>query len=119
MIHKQIFPGPWTYNGNGIVRTLQYENSFPRMDIVIRESIQNSLDARKTEGSNLDMRFRFEEFDVKSLSDHLEGTESLFRDRFGPRSRFLEISDVGTFGLNGPLESIKRAEYGNLIKLVY
>lgn len=119
MIHKQIFPGPWTYNGNGIVRTLQYENSFPRMDIVIRESIQNSLDARKTEGSNLDMRFRFEEFDVKSLSDHLEGTESLFRDRFGPRSRFLEISDVGTVGLNGPLESIKRAEYGNLIKLVY
>ena len=119
MIHKQIFPGPWTYNGNGIVRTLQYESSFPRMDIVIRESIQNSLDARKTEGSNLDMRFRFGGFDVKSLSDHLEGTENIFRERFRPESRFLEISDVDTVGLNGPLESIKRAEYGNLIKLVY
>ena len=119
MIHKEILPGPWTYNGNGIVRTLQYENSIPRIDIAIREAIQNSLDARNTEGSSLDMGFRFGRFSVGDFSRQLDDVRDKFSIRFGSEASFLEISDLDTVGLNGPLESNKRAEYGNLIKLVY
>lgn len=81
---------------------------------LVRESIQNSLDA-KIDGEQVKVRFTFGELtDIPSfrlyagLKRHLEAPRNGLNDPPGPEDgvRFLAIEDFGTYGLTGDTTQI-------------
>ena len=119
MIHKVLLPGIYTTNGNGVRRCLQYDSNTSKMDILVRESIQNSYDALKDDADSLNIHFNFGSFNTVELAYELDGIHNKLIERYPGKSDYLEIRDMETVGLDGPLESRVIEEYGNLIKLVY
>ncbi|MBL8909281.1 MAG: hypothetical protein JNM17_01135, partial [Archangium sp.] len=93
------------------------------LDLLVRESVQNSLDAAVDAAVNVD--FRFGELDAADVLSCLG--ESQVTKRMAGRGlsrRFLEIRDTGTSGLTGPT-SLKElaltpgSDHGNILKLIY
>ena len=101
-------------NSEGLLKTDQNMNT-PRMDILVRESIQNSLDAFTEKTVRID--YTIGDYDTEILSRHLpELTDVLPKY---PR-RFMCIRDSGTTGLKGPVRitDIEGRDPGNYISLV-
>ena len=106
-----------TINGNGLRQALVY--NYPLIDVVVRESIQNSLDALKPDSEYLEMSFRTGTFDIEEFDSALDEEDYGLEDRFFGINEFLEIRDTGTFGLDGSPEVSDDIEPGRLTKLVY
>lgn len=104
-------------NGNGMRQALVY--GYPMIDVLVRESIQNSLDALPRGSNSLNMYYNTSSFSVsqfeKILGDHQYGLEN----RFEQYADLLEIRDVGTCGLDGPTIVSDEVEAGRWTKLVY
>ena len=104
-------------NGNGMRQALVY--GYPMIDVLVRESIQNSLDALPRGSISLNMYYNTSSFSVsqfeRMLGDHQYGLEN----RFGQCADLLEIRDVGTYGLDGPTIVSDEVEAGRWTKLVY
>lgn len=114
--------GKMGQSGSSLLRLIQ-NNSMPVLDLLVRESIQNSLDAcRKQESEYVEVNFITGCFRSESLAGELEClTEPLIR-RFGNGTQnYLAIRDSHTEGLTGVLQykQVKDHKYGNLLKLVY
>ena len=85
---------------------MSQNTSDSRLDLLVRESIQNSLDAAL--GSDVVVDYRFNRYDPIRLKRVFPGLESVW-DRV---SRLcIVISDRGTAGLTGP---VRMDEVGNL-----
>ena len=106
-----------TINGSGMRQALVY--NYPLIDVVVRESIQNSLDALKPDSENLEMSFRTGTFDIGKFDTALDEEDYGLKERFSGNDEFLEIRDRGTFGLDGSPEVSDDIEPGRLTKLVY
>lgn len=106
-----------TINGNGLRQALVY--NYPLIDVVVRESIQNSLDAMKPDSEHLEMSFRTGTFDIAEFDSALDEEDYRLNDRLSGINEFLEIRDTGTFGLDGSPEVSDDIEPGRLTKLVY
>ncbi|MEH6948050.1 hypothetical protein V7068_13470 [Bacillus sp. JJ634] len=108
--------------GSSLLKSLQ-NNNLPVLDLLARESIQNSLDAAlKTEQYDsvvVDIGTR--EINVPSLAKHFEGIENNLIERFnGSNPKSLYISDKNTTGLTGNIDyRLGLEEAGNIYKLVY
>lgn len=108
--------------GSSLLKSLQ-NNNLPVLDLLIRESIQNSLDATlKTDQHDsviLDMGLR--NINVPSLGKHFEGIEDSLNERYTncyPKS--LYIRDKNTTGLTGNIDYRSGLqEAGNIYKLIY
>ena len=103
-----------------IVSALQNATLHP-LDLLVRESIQNSLDAALDENKKRDVRVQFSvgDFDVDRFADYL-GTKCAARIKIGlkkfhPGRRFISIRDSECSGLTGDPAS----KDSNLYKLVY
>lgn len=103
-----------------IVSALQNTTLHP-LDLLVRESIQNSLDAALDDNVERDVRIDFErgEFDVKAFSEFL-GPQCAFRlergvSNLGLGNKFIAIRDSRCTGLTGSPKSNE----SNLYKLVY
>lgn len=103
--------------------------SDPIVDVVVREAIQNSLDAGLSTQSNSEVRdyvkvdFSVGEFVSKKFSTQLEGITDKINTLY-PENKYsyLSIRDTYTSGLTGPLnfpECEDPENPGNLIKLVF
>lgn len=113
--------GKMKLSGSTLLRSLQ-NNSEPILDILVRESIQNSLDAAKTKTGAVSVEFLTGSFRKDSLNCVLETTEEHFNRRFPDSEyRYLAIRDSNTKGLTGKMDPAEETnnEYGNLTKLVY
>ena len=119
--------GRMSQTGSSLI-TLYQDKHTPILDLLIREAIQNCLDAGKNTSPHaekkeyVEVHFMTGDFHPHELNSILSGsTESL--DRRFPQScaRYLAISDKYTAGLTGPLRmsDVKDYQYGNLLKLVY
>jgi hypothetical protein len=108
--------------GSSLLRLIQ-NNDMPLLDLLVREAVQNSLDAAipNNEGSvNID--FSVNSFDSSLLSAELEGISDNLNRRFpNEQYKLLEIRDKYTQGLTGPLHYhyVQDHNFGNLLKLVY
>ena len=114
-------PDRMAQSGKSLLRLMQ-NNSMPTLDLFVRESIQNSLDARNGSKENVKIDFFLNTFEAKNLSCELEGITEGLRNIFtSDLGRYLAIKDSNTFGLTGELNAdcVKNNEYGNLLKLVY
>lgn len=114
-------------SGSSLLRLIQNQDT-PLLDLFVRESIQNSLDAAKNSNLPVKVEINVGNFEAAKLNAHLEGVEDAFNKKFNSTAqyKFLEIRDSNTTGLTGPTssEDVNKNEngvydFGNLLKLVY
>lgn len=113
--------GRMSESGSSLLRLIQNQDT-PLLDLLVRESIQNSLDAGKANFNNVDVAFKVGEFNCRELNKNFEKVESRLNQRYTARTgRFLSVSDKNTQGLTGPMRysEVKNNQFGNLLKLVY
>ena len=114
-------PGRMTQSGSSLLKLIQ-NNSMPILDLLVRESIQNSLDAANEIGNYVKVNFITGAFSANELNLELEGISASLNKRFsGDKYEYLAIRDSNTVGLTGPLhyDEVQDNNYGNLLKLVY
>lgn len=107
-------------DGDAILRSLQNKN-LNIVDLMVRESLQNSLDATLPTSDITEVDFNVGQFDSKSLASHLEGIEYKLSTEFPGQNKFLSISDKNTSGLTGDFETnnAELLEKSNFQKLVF
>ncbi len=113
--------GRMSQTGSSLLRLIQ-NNNMPILDLLVRESIQNSLDAKVSDARYVDVEFITGKFDKANLNNELEKVTQKLNARYrGKDYDFLAIRDTNTEGLTGPLryEDVRNNEYGNLLKLIY
>lgn len=117
-------PGRMTQSGSSLLKLIQ-NNKTPTLDLFVRESAQNSLDAYNpdTNKKYVSVEYLTGQFDSYRLADELEGiTESLISKFPDKKYQYLAVCDSNTHGLTGPMDVNDVPEdnsYGNLLKLVY
>lgn len=108
--------------GSVTLKSLQNDN-VPELDLLVRESIQNSSDASlNLPGQFYNVNFNTGTFKPSSFNSFLTGIENDLNSRFpGESADFLEIRDTGTSGLTGCVRKseIKSDDHGNFFKLIY
>ena len=115
-------PGRQVNAGSAILR--QCPENLPVLDLLIRESVQNSLDAGLgVPGRYLKVFFNTGDFDAKRFNETLTGLSDCLNDRYSQQERFIEIRDVGAAGLTGPVRTSEalanQCDHGNFYKLIY
>lgn len=114
-------PGRMTQSGSSLFRLIQNHKT-PVLDLLVRESIQNSLDAHKLDAKYVTVEFLTGEFNSSKLGNELEGiTEELQKRYPNENYQYLAVCDSNTVGLTGEMDvkNVKHNNYGNLLKLVY
>ena len=86
--------------GTSVHKSMQ-DVGMPILDIFVRESIQNSLDAQddKNHSSAIVVEYETGDYDLKSLSREFSGIN--LRAKRGITNRFLAVRDKNTLGLTG------------------
>lgn len=108
--------------GSSLLKSLQNDAMVP-LDLLVRECIQNSLDACTGAGA-VHVAFGLSTHSTDAVASVLGGPvqASLREKHRKPSYRQLVIADYNTFGLTGPLsvgELQPGAPHGNFMKLVY
>lgn len=114
-------PGRMTQSGSSLLKLIQ-NNNMPILDLLVRESIQNSLDAKNEKDSYVTVEFFTGEFNKGFLNSELEGiTESLNKKYSKNEYKYIAVRDSNTVGLTGKLhyDEVMDNQYGNLLKLIY
>lgn len=97
--------------------------SLSMVDLLVRESVQNSLDAgMDVDGECVKVDYIVDHFDKAALNSHLECVGDILDSRFkNDGYKFIAVRDSGTTGLTGKLrlDDITSQNKGNLYKLVY
>lgn len=109
--------------GSAVLKSLQNE-SIPTIDLLVREAIQNSLDASQPMDSRrCRVNFTEGEFKTQEVNHLFKGIDSLLDKKYGTSgtAKFLEIRDGLTTGLTGPIdkEHLADKEHGNFLKLIF
>lgn len=107
-------------SGSSLMRLIQ-NNELPTLDLLVRESIQNSSDAAKPDAEDVQIDFNIITFNALNVNKHFEGITEKLNDRSSDESALLEIRDTNTSGLIGPLtyDDAVDNNFGNLINLIY
>lgn len=111
-----------TAYGSAFLKSLQTEK-LPELDLLIRESVQNSSDASiGIDHKSFWIDYNYSEFDPSQLFKAMKGIEGPLRERYGEGQQFfLEIRDSKTMGLTGPYdkEDLSDSDHGNYFKLIF
>lgn len=108
-------------SGSSLLRLIQ-NNSLPILDLLVREVVQNSLDAANSSDSCVEMDFVSGQFMPQQLNSHFDIIGGKLNQRFKQaKCDFIAVRDSNTVGLTGPLHYNKAidGDFGNLLKLVY
>ena len=100
--------------GSDLQKMIQNKD-MPILDLLVRESIQNSLDAKDDSSPSrfVTVEFNYGDFNRDALNSELEGINLSNKPLWG--NRYLSISDKNTVGLTGKFDDKK----SNLYKLVF
>ncbi len=121
MIIEVAKEGRMDLTGSSVRRVIQ-NNSMPDLDLLVRESIQNSLDAFRKDTKAVRVDLGVGVFNNQKLAKELDGITGSLLSRYESNYyKHLYIRDRGTVGLTGPLHFSDRRQYdnNNLLKLVY
>lgn len=107
-------------SGSALLRQIQNQHT-PTIDLFIRESVQNSLDAARTDVDAVRVEIYTGMFRSEKLSPFFEDIEEELKELYPDECKFLSITDKGTKGLTGPisLSEVHGENYGNLQSLIY
>ena len=108
--------------GSATLKSLQNDN-IPELDLLVRESIQNSSDAAiSIPGDSFAVDFNTGTFIPARFNSLLTGIDNYLNTKYSAsRALFLEIRDTGTSGLNGCTRKneIKTDDHGNYFRLIF
>ena len=108
--------------GSGALKALQNDH-IPEVDLLVRESIQNSSDASLNEPqSSFYVNFNYSKFKPARLNAILKDISCILDNRFPyEEADYLEIRDLQTSGLTGKtkVSEIDPLDHGNFFKLVF
>lgn len=108
--------------GKSILDALQNNNT-PNIDLFVRESIQNSLDAADDSNNPfVSVEFNSGSFEANRFNRLLGRVETRLNEKYTGVHEYLSVSDMHTTGLTGPLtqsEAKSVDKLGNWISLVY
>ena len=111
-------PERFSQSGKSLLRLIQ-NNDMPTLDLLVRESVQNSLDAWNKKDSSVVVEFNVGNFNSASLAANLDGITQNLNSMFGTsEQKYISISDSHTMGLTGNVDD-PNGEDGNLQKLIY
>lgn len=107
-------------DGNSILRSLQ-NNSLPKIDLIIRESLQNSLDAQLRSEKETVVDININKFESENLANYFEGIDKTLLNKYPGEQILLAISDKKTKGLTGDFKTndIEKLENSNFHKLIF
>ena len=89
--------------GSSELKIMQ-NNYTPILDLLVRESIQNSLDAKKDDVDIVHVKFLHDSFDVNSLYSEFETVGEEMKNKYQNEvTEFIAITDKNTVGLTGDL----------------
>ena len=120
---KLLKLGWMTTSGSSLLRMMQ-NVSTPVLDLIVRESLQNSLDAAKEtlnlKNDKIRVDFNYGNFDAPKLANQFDKISIKLHDFDNSCSHFLSISDTNTVGLTGNLNGIfkpneKQQHLGKLV----
>ncbi|PHN38260.1 hypothetical protein [Pseudomonas sp. ICMP 564] len=116
---------PMQESGAFLLRALQNEET-PLLDLLVRESVQNALDAGRNGNQALPISvgFHIREHSLDAIaSTFSEGLNlKTLGNRYPSTPKLLEIRDSDTEGLTGPMsfDSVDaNGQHGNFLKLVF
>jgi len=117
---KNLIKDSYTLTGSSVLKLIM-DQGIPEIDLLVRESLQNSLDAVKDEFDFAKVNFLTGSFISKKLANQLEGINEKMNLLFTNESyNYLAIQDVNTKGLLGShLYSNDKTKAHNLYSLVY
>jgi len=115
--------GRMSESGNSLLRLIQNQE-MPLLDLFVRESVQNSLDASDGHHQFVNVDISVKPFKSKELNKHFDGIDSQLNSKFPNNSspyQSIVIKDSNTVGLTGPVnyDQVDSQNFGNLLKLVY
>lgn len=123
MMNIEIAPfAPMAETGSSLLRILQNQ-SMPLLDLFVRESIQNALDASLKGQKKVFVDMFTDSFEPNELNSRLESIGPKF-DKLYATSKisnsFIAIKDSNTTGLTGPksIDDVRDNRLGNYLKLV-
>ena len=109
-------------SGSYLLKALM-NKSTPILDLLVRESIQNSLDAALPNAENVQVDYKTGVFEKSKLNSEFEGLSVSLNEVYPDNEYdYLAIRDTNTFGLTGnvdPQTFEKGKDRGNFYKLVY
>lgn len=110
-----------TLSGSGVLRAFQNEK-MPNLDLLIREAIQNSMDARRTDKNFVREEINVDQFDIKGLLEFFPQIRNQLYIKAVPYkyNKYISISDKNTVGLTGPIriKDIEETNWGRFLSLV-
>ena len=74
-------PGRMTQSGSSLLKLIQ-NNDMPVLDLFVRESVQNSLDAKNDTDRYVTVKFKSGEFVKEKLNKELEGITDALNIRY-------------------------------------
>lgn len=113
--------GKYSNSGSSVLKLMQ-NNTTPTLDLIVREAIQNSLDAALPSADIVNVNFKVGDFKVCALAKEFDDIENNINTNFkNENERYLAIFDSNTYGLTGNLNGIfdKNEKNQNLGKLVF
>src|SRR5699024_1960759 len=118
--HVSYDPQSMSHDGGKILKSLQNE-SLPLIDVIVRESIQNSLDASLKNKPLTDISFNIGNFNSESIAPYFEEIEDKLLAWYPGKQQFIAISDTNTTGLTGAykITNSDDLEKSNFHKLVF
>lgn len=121
MKHYSLKNSPISFNGAAIKKLLPNIMEFPKIDILLRESIQNSFDALKDDAPYLRFQLRYGSFRTRDLSAQLDDMQKVIDEKHPQiNSEFIEVRDFNTKGLGGStIFSENLEDWGDFIRLVF
>lgn len=115
--------GRMTESGSSLLRLIQNQD-MPLLDLLVREAVQNSLDAKGIGKTFVKVDISIKKFFSVDLNKHLEGITDKLNARFPitqGKYKSIVIRDFNTAGLTGPVkyDEVKGQNFGNCLKLIY
>ena len=108
-------------SGSSLLKLIQNNNT-PKLDLLVREALQNCLDAGDYKNHKyVNADFIIGETKTSKICVHFDGIQKRLLDRFGNECSYIAIRDSNTVGLTGPVRKQdigKDGKYGNYLKLV-
>jgi hypothetical protein len=109
-----------TIYGDKVLSILQ-DQSTPVLDLLVREAVQNSLDAALGVDTNVEVSFDLREIDPSKLLNMMDLENDGFNE-LRALPKLFEIRDTGTHGLTGETSMAhmqSTGECGNFLKLIF
>jgi hypothetical protein len=120
-VRSVLQPGFGVHYGSNVLQCLM-DDSSPGLDLLVREAVQNSLDAAPGDAPSIRVEFNYSDLRLESLRGVLDDeTVSKLMHIHGAGTTSLCIRDIGGAGLSGPraFPPGRCEDYGNFLKLCF